>query len=356
VKRALAGGGEVGTVQTVLGPVDAASLGVTQVHEHLLVDLAGDAGSPGTSAAELARWDEPIRLDNYADVCRNEHLYRDNLVLASVDDAVEELAAFRAAGGGCVVDATCADLGRDPLGLARVAAAAGVRVVMGCGHYTSAYHPPWVAGADEAAVCAALVADACEGADGTGVRAGIIGEIGLDWPVHPDEAKVLRAAVRAQRETGLALLVHPGRHPTAPLDAVGRVEAAGGDPGRLVVCHVDRTLFSERDLVQLARTGCWVAFDLFGQELSFYALAPDVDMPNDATRVRRLVALIAAGHGGQLLVSQDICVKARLRRYGGEGYDHLLRNVVPLMRRRGMTETGIEQLLIDNPARVLARQ
>jgi phosphotriesterase-related protein len=345
-----------GTVQTVLGTVASAALGVTQMHEHLLIDLVGGRTPPATATAEGGRWTQHIRLDNYYDVRRHEHLYRDNLRLASVDEAVEEMDRFRAAGGGCIVDATCTDLGRNPLGLARIAAASGVHVVMGCGYYTHDYHPRWIAAATESAIGEALAHDATEGAGTTGIRAGVIGEIGLDWPVHPDEEKVLRGAVQAQQATGLALLVHPGRNPSAPLDAVRRVQAAGGNSQRLVICHVDRTLFDERDLADLAGTGCWVEFDLFGQEQSFYPLAPEVDMPNDATRVRRLLSLMECGHAEQLLVSQDICIKARLRRYGGEGYDHLLRNVVPLMRRKGMTQAEVEHLLVHNPARVLAQR
>ena len=351
---ATAVGNGTGAVQTVLGPVDPAALGATQPHEHLLIDLVRGRQSAAATVADRDRWTEEIRLDNYHDVRRLEHLYRDNLRLTSVEDAVEELARFRAAGGGCIVDATCADLGRDPAGLVRIAVASGVHVVMGCGHYTAGYHPPWVAAAAEEAITEAMVRDATDGVDGTGVRAGVIGEIGLDWPVHPEEARVLRAAVAAQRATGLALLVHPGRNSAAPLDVVRRVLEAGGDPRRLVVCHLDRTLFAERDFAELARTGCWLELDLFGQEQSYYPPAPEVDMPNDAIRVRHLAALMDRGHAGQLLVSQDICVKARLRRYGGEGYDHLLRNVVPLMRRKGMSDADIEQLLVRNPAGALA--
>lgn len=117
---------------------------------------------------------------------------------------------------------------------------------------------------------------------------------------------------------------------------------------RVIMSHLDRTLFDLDSMLRLADTGCYLEFDLFGQESSYYPLA-DIDMPNDATRVDYLTALIARGYGRRLLVAQDICTKTHLRKYGGEGYRHLLRNVVPLMRRKGMSDDEIADITVNNP-------
>jgi phosphotriesterase-related protein len=117
--------------------------------------------------------------------------------------------------------------------------------------------------------------------------------------------------------------------------------------------HIDRTLFSLADMVQLAQTGCYLEFDLFGQEFSYYPLAP-IDMPNDAMRVEYLRGLMAAGYREKLVIAQDICHKVHLTKYGGEGYAHILEHVVPIMRRKGMTQDDINIILITNPARILA--
>src|SRR5205823_8580268 len=162
-----------------------------------------------------------------------------------------------------------------------------------------------------------IVRDLVEGVDDSGIRAGIIGEIGLTWPVHPDEVRVLCAAARAQAGTGAALLIHPGRNPEAPLDALRRAREAGGDPRRTIMSHVDRTLFSLDAMRALAAEGFYVELDLFGQESSYYPLAP-IDMPNDATRVDYLRGLIEAGYRDQLVIAQDICNKAHTAKYGGE--------------------------------------
>jgi phosphotriesterase-related protein len=188
------------------------------------------------------------------------------------------------------------------------------------------------------------------------VRAGIIGEIGLNWPVHPNEVKVLRAAVRAQLATGCAITIHPGRNPRAPIEAIGIVTAAGGDPGRTIVDHLDRTIFKLEGFVELAETGCYLEFDLFGYETSHYPASLDVDVPNDAVRVQYLKYLCERGFRDQILMSHDIAMKHYRRKYGGWGYDHILVNVVPLMLRRGMSQADVDAFLVHNPARVLTIQ
>jgi phosphotriesterase-related protein len=341
-----------GKVQTVLGLVEPSTLGSTQTHEHLLIDLASrvrgeiPAGVQGRAA-------EPIRLENYYWNRRNPSSNPDNLRLFSEADAIAEMQLYRATGGGAVVDATSIGIARDPRGLARISRASEVQVVMGAGYYVAEYHPPTVAGLSEDAIYEQIVRDVEEGVDDTGIRSGIIGEIGMTWPVHPDEVKVLRAAARAQVRTGASLLIHPGRNTAAPLHAIGVVKEAGGDPERTIMSHIDRTLFSLEDMVKLAQTGCYVEFDLFGQEISWYPLSP-IDMPNDGTRVDYLCGLMAAGYREKLVIAQDICHKVHLTRYGGEGYGHILENVVPIMRRKGMTQDDIDTILVRNPARILA--
>ena len=127
---------------------------------------------------------------------------------------------------------------------------------------------------------------------------------------------------------------------------------AGCDASRCVMGHLDRTLFSSEDLLELATTSCYLEFDLFGQESSYYAHAP-IDMPNDAMRINYIRDLIEAGYGDKIVISQDICQKSNLTSYGGHGYAHILENVVPVMLRKGMTEEDIDRILIENPARIL---
>ena len=336
-------------VTTVLGPVAAQKLGHVQPHEHLLSDIRRYLLEAGPIL------DAPITLDNYFEsrVDRNNAM---DFVLDDVDTAVAELALFAEAGGGTVVDVTPAGAGRDPLALRAIAERTGVHVVMGSGYYIAAFHPPEVATLSEAEITEQIVTDLCVGVDATGVRAGVIGEIGMSWPPHPDEEKVLRAAAAAQRDTDAALFVHPGRHAEAPAHHLRLLRDSGANLERTVMCHIDRTLFDLDAMLAVADTGCVLEFDLFGTESSYYPQDPSVDLPNDGMRVGYLTALIAAGHGDHLVISEDVCRKTQLVRHGGEGYAHILRRVLPLMGARGVSPDDIHRITRTTPARLLAKE
>ncbi len=348
-----------GKVMTVRGPVDPSELGITNPHEHLIIDFlaVGEEAQKSHQVAFKQRsggdtsWEEPISLSTYYEARRNPFLFRDTLQLTNVEDAIEAMDEYKQAGGGCIVDVTPIGVGRDPMGLRRISEESAVNVVMGTGYYVSDYHPPELAAMSEDEICDAIVRDIEQGMDG--VRPGIIGEIGLVWPVHAEERKVLRGAAKAQARTGYCLTIHPGRNREAPLDAIRTVEQAGGDPRRTVIDHLDRTIFEVSDFIELAKTGCYVEQDLFGWETSYYPMA-DIDMPNDAMRVNKMVALAEKGHLEQILVSLDIDTRSRLTKYGGEGYQHILANVLPIMRRKGFSDADLDIILKRNPQRALA--
>jgi len=335
-----------GKIQTVLGFVDPADLGFTQPHEHFFVTLL-------PPAIRKDYVGEPITLENVGYHRRNWLNNPENMVLDSEADAIDELKGFKASGGGAIVDLTPIDTGRDPEGLARISRATDIHIIMGTGFYQAAFHPPEIESVPEEAIAEIFVNEIAHGADGTGIKAGIVGEIGLDWPVYDSEAKVLRGAAIAQAQSGASLNIHPGRDPEAPMDAIRIVKEAGGSPERTVMSHIERSIFNLDGMLRLAETGCYLEFDLFGQESSYYPVG-DIDMPNDAARIDYLIGLIDRGYRDKLLISQDICFKTRLTRYGGEGYNHILDNVLPIMRRKGMSNEDIEFLTVLNPARVLA--
>lgn len=342
---------QTGRVQTVLGQVDPSALGHTQPHEHVLCDLTALIGHQPSDRA-TAGVDEPIRLENYQQIRRNPFSNRRNLRLASEMDAIVELDSYRSAGGGTIVDASSVGMGRNPAGLKRIATATGVHIIMGSGFYVRRSHPPSLENRPEADIAEEIIGDLTLGVGDTDVRAGVIGEIGLSWPVHPIEKRVLQAATRAQAVTGAPLQIHPGRHPDAPMNAVRIVERSGGDPQRTIISHIDRTLVALSAMLELARTGCYLEFDLFGKETSYYQLAVG-DMPSDATRIDHLIQLSEAGYQKKLLVSQDVCTKVRLTRYGGEGYRHILETVIPQMLEKGLTKNDVNVLTRENPATAL---
>jgi phosphotriesterase-related protein len=344
------GRGLAGQAQTVLGPIAGDAMGITLPHEHLLIDFEVMFKEPATGSERgLAR--QPVSLANLGWVRHNFSSSLDNLQLLDEAVAHDEALLFKHAGGQTFVDPTNRGLARDPLALARVARATGLNIIMGSGYYVAAAHPPdmdrWTA--DD--IARELVTDLTEGVDGTGVRAGFIGEIGTTWPWTDNEKKVLRAAVAAQRETGAALMIHPGRHERLPLAIVEFIRKEGADLDRTIMCHIERTIADPAVLLELAATGVRLEYDLFGLETSYYPYNPAFDMPNDGERMRQILFLIERGHLGQILMSHDIAYKHCLTKWGGFGYHHLLVNVIPRLRAKGADDKTVQTLLVDNPRR-----
>ena len=342
-----------GHVQTVLGTIAPEQLGVTLPHEHLLIDFKVMFAEPA-AASDKGRAHEPVGLANLGWVRQNFNANLDNLRLTDEQVAADEILLFKHAGGSTVVDPTPKTLARDPLALARIARATGLNVVMGSGYYVHASHPPDMDRRSVDELTRELIADVTAGVGDTGVRAGLLGEIGTTYPWTDNEKKVLRAAVAAQRETGAPLMIHPGRHPRMPMELAEFVQKEGGDLRRTIMCHICRTIADLKAVVDLAQTGIWLEYDLFGLENSYYPYNPSFDMPNDGGRMAHVLALIAAGHGDQLLLSHDIAYKSSLVKYGGYGYHHLLVNVVPRLRAKGVDDAGLRRLLVENPTRAVA--
>ena len=345
----------VGKAQTVLGPIGSAELGITITHEHLLSHAPHLAKEPIEPEAR-AIYRQPVSIEILGELRFRRRLNFDNLRLQDIDTAIDEVSRFKRAGGSTLVDATSIGIGRDPAGLARIARATGLNIVMGASYYVEETYPPerCVHERSEDEITQEIVTDIFDGADGTNVRAGIIGEVGCSWPLTDTERKVLRASGRAQRETGAPLTIHPGRHSAAPLEIVDVLREAGADLSRTIMCHIDRTIDRKQSLAALAETGCVLEYDLFGQEHSYNQVDLPVDMPNDGARLCWLAWLIAEGYGRQIVISHDMFFKHQLVRHGGHGYGHIVENVVPYMRRKGFAEADIHAILEENPQRLLA--
>ncbi len=340
-----------GKVQTVLGTIEPDDLGVTVTHEHLLMNFKPLFVEP-TTAGDRGISQRPITLDDLAWIRFNWASHWSHLGLENETEAIEEVALYYRAGGQSLVEASSIGLGRDPMGLARISRATGLNVIMGSGYYLDNFQTDAWRNASEDQLVETIIGDLTEGVDDTGIKSGIIGEIGCSWPWTDNERKSVRAAARAQRETGAPLIIHPGRHHSAPKEITQVIAESGGDLSRTIMSHIDRTISDIDIVLDLAKTGCCLEYDLFGLESAIYPLAP-VDMPNDGARVDHIIRLAQEGHLEQVVVAHDTAFQTRYVRYGGHGYAHLLNNVVPLMRRKGMTREQIDTIFIENPKRVL---
>jgi phosphotriesterase-related protein len=346
-------------VQTVRGPIPAETLGITLPHEHLLRNRSSRVNWPEPAddpEGFRALADRNVALDIFALLQIDASSNYDNVTLDSNQNAIDELAHFKRAGGVSLVDCTpSASVGRDPIGIRAISEGSGINVVMGTGQYIADFHPPEVAKMTAEAIAQAIIDEFKRGVDGTGIRPGVIGELGNSWPLHPDEAKVLRGAGMAQSQLGCAVSIHPGGHPEAPKEILALLRDGGADISRVIMGHLDRTVQSIDGLKALGETGCFLEHDLFGRNVTeSFDRDNGIDWPSDAQRIGIVRDLAAAGYGSQLLISHDICYKTMTRRFGGQGYDHILRVIVPWMRNRGVDDPTITKILVDNPRHALA--
>ena len=339
-------------VLTVLGPIEPARVGIALTHEHLLIDFTTVLTKP-EGASQRKLMDEKVSLDNLWWVRYNWTSNVDNLKMLDEDVAIKEASEFYRAGGATIVDVTSIGIGRDPHALVRMSRATGLHVVMGSGYYIDQTHSDELRAMPADKIADGIIKDVEHGVGGTGIRAGLIGEIGCSWPWTDSEKKVLEAAVAAQQATGAPLLIHPGRDESAPLEILAQVDKLGGDLRRTVMGHIERTVYDRGVLKEVAATGAYLNFDLFGHDESHYPLAPETYMPADHERIEMIEDLVGEGRVSQVLLAHDICSKHRLKKYGGHGFDHILTRVIPRLRARGMSEEDVRMTLVDNPTRML---
>jgi len=339
-------------VTTVTGVVDAADLGVTLTHEHLVNDVTSwshETESTGWDPADLRQ--RPVTTDILWDLKHDPFANLDNCRLDDPALAVHEVSRYAELGGHTIMEATGLGIGRDLQALARISEATGVRIIAGTGFYLESSMPADARAADADWFAQQILRDLTEGDHG--VRPGFIGEIGVSADFTVAEQRSLRGAFLAQRETGLPVQVHlPGwfRRGGEVLDLADEV---GVPLDAVVLCHMGP---SGEDLdyqLGLLDRGAWLQYDMIGMEV-FYA-DQGVQCPSDEENAAWIVRLCELGHADRILMSQDVFLKSLLRRHGGPGYGHLLQYFVPRLRRHGLADTDIAHLTVTNPRTLFER-
>lgn len=301
-----------GQIHTVLGELEPAALGRTLMHEHIFCDVYRVTGQ------------------------LNELLNDEKL-------AADELSLLRQAGGAALVDVTTPDLGRDPEALYRIAQKTQLHIIMGTGWYRQPFYPPEIDRLSTDELADLMISDLTQGVADTGIRAGIIGEIGvnLDYATAQEE-RVLRAAARAQMATGAPLTTHASMYPVG-LIQLEILRDEGVDLRRVIIGHCDTYL--ERDYhLAILEAGAYVQFDTVGRN----------HMNPDARRVSALAELIRLGWTDQLLLSSDRCHRSDLCAFGGLGYSYVFTRFFDMLTAAGIDDDTLDAITIENPRRVLA--
>jgi predicted metal-dependent phosphotriesterase family hydrolase len=304
-----------GQVQTVRGAVAPGDLGFTLPHEHTKCSLWWIEN----------RWD-------YWELIGDEPRIN------------EELGAYKALGGGAVVDVTPVGIGRDLERLTRLSQATGLHIVAGSGWYRQAYYPA------EARIDRRSINDLAdeivqEFVDGP-VRPGIIGEIGTDKPwVTAQEERVFRAAARAALRTGASVTTHAVQSDVG-LAQLDILEDEGLDPARVVIGHCDSHPRIEH-WREIVRRGAHVEADFLG--MSFTPL----ERAGEPKVIELIATLLNEGFEQQILLSQDVCHDSQLASYGGNGYTYLQRSFLPRLIAAGVDAATIKTITVENPSRLL---
>ncbi len=338
-------------INSVSGPLSRAELGVVSPHEHVLLDLTAFYCEKSVEGIEEPST-QKVEMWNLGILSRDCYALRDNLLLMDEQTQTEEVRRFALAGGNTMVDATLPGIGRDPVALRRIAEKTGLNIIMGTGFYVGETHPAALSAMSDEQVAELMVRELNEGVDGTQIRAGYIGEIGISEIFDDKERKILRAAAIAQQKTGVAINVHINPWTVNGLEAADILLDAGVPAERICISHID--VENREDYVlALLKKGVFVEFDNFGKE---YYIKREVRnsgygcFVRDTERVTFLKKLIDMGYLDRILLACDVCLKNLLHKYGGWGYDHLLTNVLPMMEDEGITPAEIQTLLVKNPA------
>lgn len=338
-------------IVTVKGLIDACETGICLPHEHLFADLRFACPAANT---------DRVRLSNLYKLRDSYTSLSNNLLLSSFYTAEKELRSFAEYSGMTLVDVTSIGLGRRPSDLKKLSELTGVNIVMGTGYYLRQSLGKAIINASESSLIDTLIKECLWGVGGSGIRPGIIGEIGIGPGIGEWERKSISVATKVQQETGLAVTYHIQAVPVVRgfvspngVSVVRQIEKSGGDLSRTIIDHCDAKIDISY-IADLLATGVYVEFDHFGK--SFYFPDTNFAMSTDMERVLAIRDLISRGFAGQLLISQDICLKTDLLSYGGQGYSHILRNIVPMLRNNGVSDESIEQILKVNVRNVLSME
>lgn len=339
---------------TVLGKVDTADLGITMPHEHIYIDMSVFFKEPEEISAKIFA-KGPVTIEKLGVLKRNPFAVLDNVLLTDEETQKKEIMELKYAGGRTIVDASNIGLGRDPELLRRMSVDTGMHIIAGSGFYVEGAQSPQVMSLTVEELEEQIVSEIEKGIGHSGVRAGIIGEIGISQELFPFEERSLRAACRAQIKTGAPLMIHINPWSTQGLNAMKIVEAHRIAPDKVVICHSD--VENRKDYIyELLNKGVYLEFDNFGKEMNtdLWDCKPGSGrFVTDWDRVYLLKEIFDRGYEKQLLFSCDICLKSLLHAYGGWGYDHVLTHIIPMLREVGVTERQIETVLVENPARWL---
>jgi len=320
-------------INTVLGPIEPEEMGLTLPHEHII------AAYPGWECDPLTR-----------------SYHQEKIVIACLKN-IEPVKQY---GVKTIIDATPVDLSRNVDVMKGVSEKLQINIVCATGRYTEA-EGKWIyfqrrenikIGNMQTEIYEGMMQEINYGIGQTGIKPGLI-KVATGWKkiAHCEEA-TLRAAAQASRETGIPITTHTEDGTMGPEQAALLI-SEGVEPRKITIGHMCGNASLDYQLDILKR-GVYIAFDRFGIEMKM----------TDQTRVATLIALLAKGYANSILLSHD-CMAAVYGRGGrmpleeaskfkNWSFTNIFVNILPALKRAGVSDEQIKTMMVDNPRRFLS--
>jgi phosphotriesterase-related protein len=315
-------------INTVKGTIDSASLGVTLMHEHIFV-LSPDINQ------------------NYPESWGDED--------GRVRKAIDQLRELKRQGVDTIVDLTVAGLGRFIPRIQRIAAGVDIHIIAATGLHACGELPMYLqfrkSGSryhDAEVLIDMFTRDIREGIADTGVKAAIL-KCATDYQgITPGVERILRAVAKVHRATGIPISTHSNARLRNGLDQQRIFEEEGVDLSRVIIGHCGDTTDLEY-LEKLLEKGSYLGMDRFGI---------DTILPFKK-RVDTVAALCRKGFAGKIVLSHDAACyndwfpeESLAKIVPNWNFLHILKDVVPALKERGVTEDQISAMLVENPRRI----
>ncbi|GAA4456114.1 aryldialkylphosphatase [Nibrella saemangeumensis] len=305
-----------GIVHTVRGPIRTNQLGLTLIHEHILVDFIG--------ASETG-----------------PHRWKRAAVVARMLPYLQELKRL-----GCrtLVECTPSYLGKDPLLLSELSERSGIQIITNVGYYGAVdnkFLPPHAFTETADQLADRWVAEYENGIESTGIRPGFMKISVNPGPLSDLHRKLVTAAARTHKRTGLTIYSHTGPYVPA-FEQIEILKQEGVNPSAFVWVHAQG-----QNMVHYARAvreGAWVSLD-------------GLDSGNVDKYAETLLLMKENKLLHRTLLSHDAGWYDPAKPDGGpvsRDYTVLFKRLMPDLNRQGFTKKDWKLLLEENPKTVLS--
>lgn len=362
-------------VMTVLGPIPAESLGLTSMHEHLVYD--GSIYRSRWMSSLPPEESLPVKAEDKVDLA-NIHHHRQNFILSwdavsmSEEEAViAEMVDFKNSGGSAMAEMSVPGLRSDIRAVARISEKSGVHVVATTGLYSEDSWPLEYRDMSVRDYESYMLDEVEKGIDGTKIKAGHL-KAAIEDGLTEQGEKLLRAVARVSGETGLSVSIHHGvgMSPDQVRSVVDVLLDSGMDPERVLMCHMQnhltsmnlKTLLDDPESGrlnldfnnELLDRGLMIGHDCFGHD--YHLLELGWCSPPEWLLIAATARLCRLGYADRIVLGTDRYLKILTGRFGGGGYRHLTRSVLPMLKLAGVPDDQIERMTVTNPARLLSRK